>query len=137
MEGVVGPQTDVYGCAATMLWLLVKRTRKGLPERSAESLMALFGSDPAVEPLARLCVWGMEEKLEDRCPTLSPLCDLAVSAQRLAKRESAGQRWQQRVGTSWLKVVRKSLAGLVLCQPLCASWVGGDRRPPRSGELCV
>ena len=24
---------------------------------------------------------------QDRCPTLSPLCDLAVSAQRLAKRE--------------------------------------------------
>eukprot|EP00913_Durusdinium_trenchii_P030861 g28904.t1 len=73
LQGDVGPYTDVYGCASTLLWLLLKRTRKGLPERSICSLLTHFreAGDGAnvvlehLEPLAKVCVWGMEEDTKD------------------------------------------------------------------------
>jgi len=93
LEGHVGPHTDVYGCASTLLWLLLKRTRKGLPERSASSLLEHFREDrdkapELLEPLARACSWGMEEDVKDRCPVLGPLLELVNSAtQQMEQKE--------------------------------------------------
>eukprot|EP00928_Gymnodinium_smaydae_P046101 TRINITY_DN30695_c0_g1_i2.p1 TRINITY_DN30695_c0_g1~~TRINITY_DN30695_c0_g1_i2.p1 ORF type:complete len:477 (-),score=62.16 TRINITY_DN30695_c0_g1_i2:161-1591(-) len=36
LTGRVGPFTDAYGCAATLLWFLAKRTRKGLATELSE-----------------------------------------------------------------------------------------------------
>eukprot|EP00435_Cladocopium_sp_Y103_P011347 s435_g2.t4 len=88
LEGSVGPHTDVYGCASTLLWLLLKRTRKGLVEheRSRERLLEHFRETgaveavPALDPLAACCAWGMAEDVKERCPTLAPLLELVKNA---------------------------------------------------------
>lgn len=84
LDGRVGVRTDVYGCAATLLWLLTRRTCKGLPDRSPGSLAAYFAAEAeasgceaieeaALAELARTCCWGLEEVWEDRCPELPVL----------------------------------------------------------------
>merc|ERR1712216_686683 len=50
----VGPRTDVFGCAATLLWLLAKRTRKAV-EISAASLTALLASTIAMQVEDEVC----------------------------------------------------------------------------------
>lgn len=87
LEGSAGPHTDVYGCSSTLLWLLLKRTRKGLVEheRSRERLLEHFqetGAEavPALDVLAACCAWGMAEDVKERCPTLAPLLELVKNA---------------------------------------------------------
>jgi len=85
LDGCVGPFTDVFGCAATLLWFLSKRTRKGLAAELQEGPAALakfflsFASAPEgslcdavassrlpMEQLATACVWGLDESWESR-----------------------------------------------------------------------
>ncbi|CAE7211866.1 unnamed protein product, partial [Symbiodinium pilosum] len=71
VQGRVGPQSDVFGCASTLLWLLLKRTRKGLPDRTPELVKAQLQqaageelSTTCLEKLASAITWGMEESWE-------------------------------------------------------------------------
>lgn len=93
---IVGERTDVYGSAATLLWILVRRTRKGLGDTSKEALSAYFVAEidqgareigwkcglsvPAVcEELAAICSWGLEEDYASRCPSLRLLRENVIA----------------------------------------------------------
>lgn len=87
----VGARTDVFGSAATLLWLLTRRTRKGLEDKSPRALAAYFAeqvaarggpppSEAALEALARACSAGLEESWEARCPDVGQLQAMVLEA---------------------------------------------------------
>lgn len=87
LKGRVGPRTDVFGCAATLLWLLARRTRKSLIvdnlsisiaelfATAAEGAPQIAGADTeaTLQALVHACAWGLEEDWDARCPQVGQL----------------------------------------------------------------
>eukprot|EP00439_Symbiodinium_sp_Y106_P074588 s675_g14.t1 len=139
VEGRFGPRSDVFGCAATLLWLLLKRTRKGLPDRTPELLQVQLQEaageelpEPFLEGLGSAISWAMAERWEDRCPDVATLvsrasCYSRISAlKQIAEAEDAREAWWETFAALYIDIEAR---------PMVLSFAPGWWGPPEMGLL--